>query len=109
MKENNSIIVTGGINARRHVRSALTIRHTLNLMLFHCFDYGKVFSHISHIPNKKIYSVNPSVYKDLKLTNSEKNDIKVLKSTEYNTRIRKWNEMRSAQNSGLSNIIPPLI
>lgn len=72
MKEKNNILITGDMNAKRHLSSALTARHMNYLLPFFGLNMKLLNNCIENSPAKEIYSVEPNQYKDLKLTKKEK-------------------------------------
>lgn len=86
MKERNNILITGGINAKRHLSSTLTARHMNYLLPFFGLNMKHLNNCIENSPSKEIYSVEPNHFKDLKLTKQEKYTIEQRKIDENN----KW-------------------
>lgn len=89
MKERNNILITGGMNAKRHLSSTLTARHMNYLLPFFGLNMKLLNNCIENSPPKEIYSVEPNQYKDLKLTKKEKYAIEQGKIEEKN----KWKQL----------------
>jgi len=86
MKERNNIIITGGINAKRHISSTLTARHINYLLPFFDLNMKLLNNCIENNPWKELSSVEPKHFKDLKWTKEEKDAIEQRKIEEEN----KW-------------------